>query len=114
MKFRRWLALSLALVMVFGLLPTTLFAANDRAYVRWANGNVTYYGTFPAAWNAATDSGNNNTVGLLNNWDGGRFSVPEDKTMTLELNGWVLTRDRAKSTGDGEFNSTEGRMNNGQ
>ena len=101
-KGKRILSLVLALVMLIGILPQQALAAGDWAYVRWENGGVTNYGTFRAAWDAATSSGNNNTVGLLNNWDGGRFCVPEGKTVTLELNGFVLTRDRGSSTGDGE------------
>ncbi|MBR4132063.1 MAG: hypothetical protein IKT99_03715 [Oscillospiraceae bacterium] len=101
-KAKRILSVLLALVMLIGILPQQALAAGDWAYVRWENGGVTNYGTFRAAWDAATSSGNNNTVGLYTNWDGGRFCVPEGKTVTLELNGWVLTRDRGSSTGDGE------------
>ena len=98
----------LVLCMMLSLTPVKVSAETVSeengawAYVKWANGIKTEYGTFTDAWNAATSSGDNNTVGLNNNWDGGHFLVPEGKTLTLELNGYVLTRNLADQKGDGE------------
>ena len=102
-KMKRILSVFLTLIMLIGLLPQAAFAANDRAYVRFADGTVKNYGSFRTAWDAAAAS-NNATVGLLDNWESGRYVVPNGKTMTLELNGYWLSRNLgdSDSKGDGE------------
>ena len=102
MTMKRFLSTLLVMLMIVSMMPVTAHAATEWAYVKWANGTRTTYSTFPDEWQAATSSGDNNTVGLLNNWDGGRFVVSEGKTMTVELNGYVVTRDLADSKSDGE------------
>ena len=91
----------LAAIMLFGIFPAAAFAATDRAYVDFANGTHKTYDSFPAAWNEATAS-SGNTVGLLDNWESGRFCVPENITVTLELNGHWISRNLSSSKGDGE------------
>ena len=102
-KAKRILSIFLVLIMLIGLLPQAAFAANDRAYVRFAEGSVKNYDSFRTALDAAAAS-NKATVGLLNNWESGRYVVPNGKTMTLELNGYCLSRDLgdSESKGDGE------------
>ncbi|MBO4653022.1 MAG: hypothetical protein J5649_06880 [Lachnospiraceae bacterium] len=103
MKQRRWLSLLLAVVMVFCLLPETAFAAVNVAYVKWANGSsTTEYTTFKAAWDAAVSTGDNNTVGLYSDCKVGLTYVPAGKTVTLELNGHSVSRDRSSSDENGE------------
>ena len=101
-KTTRILSIVLVLLMLVGLMPSTALADRDvGARVTYADGRTEDCSTFPQAWNKATAS-NNATVTLFNNWDGGRFVVPEDKTVTLELNGWVLTRNLSSGKSDGE------------
>ena len=100
-KTKRLLSTLLALIMLVGVLPASVFAANDRAYVHFANGTSKTYGSLPAAWNEAVAS-SGNTVGLLNNWEGSRFCVPENISVTLEMNGYWISRNLSSSKGDGE------------
>jgi hypothetical protein len=101
-SLKKIISISIALIMLAGLLPLTALAdTNYRAYVRFANGTFKEYATFPAAWSEATAS-SGNTVGLYNNWESGRFCVPEKITVTLEMNGYWISRNLSSSKGDGE------------
>ena len=114
-KTTRILSIVLVLLMLVGLMPATAFADDSPwARVTYSNGDTVDCATFPEAWNKATASNvNNATVTLFNNWDGGRFTVPEGKTVTLELNGWVLTRNMSSGESKGEVLRVEkgGRLN---
>ena len=99
-KTRRILSIMLALVLLTGLLPQTALAATDWAYVRKADGSYKAYTNIFTAWDDAVSEGA--TFGLLHDWDGGRWVVPNGKKVTVELNGHLLTRRLADSKSDGE------------
>ena len=103
---RRWIK-AVAFVLAFVLATavciakaTNAFAAGSVAYYKDKNGTVTYYDNAKDAWNKAVE--NNGTFGLLDDWDAGRRKIGDDKNVTIELNGHVLTRNKGKWANDGE------------
>lgn len=104
MKYiRKIISVILTILIVLGslymLLPMAS-AASNTAYYTDKNGNSTYYSDPWKAWNRAVE--NNGTFGILSDWDSGRRVISEGHSVSVELNGHVLTRRKAKWSSDGE------------
>lgn len=100
------------LVSVFGSFPVIASAESAVAQVVDSNGNATNYTTFEAAWKEAVKCGK--TFKLLSNWmvsggnfgaseasldsslyfNGGALSVPPSCSVTIDLNGHKISRDK--------------------
>ena len=112
---KKLLSVLLTLVMivsVFGSFPVIASAENVVAQVVDSNGKPTNYTTFEAAWKEAVNYGK--TFKLLSNWmvsggdfgaseasldsslyfNGGALSVPPDFSVTIDLNGYKISRDK--------------------
>ena len=102
-RFRKPVSLMLTALTAFGALfalSPSASAAQDTAYYTDKSGRTTYYAKQWDAWNEAV--ANSGTFGLLADWDAGRRVISEGKSVTVELNGHVLTRRKAKWSSDGE------------
>lgn len=98
------------LVPAFGSFPVIASAENYVAQVVDSNGNATDYSTFEEAWKYAVNYGK--TFKLLSDWmvsggdfganesnkatffNGGALSVPPDFSVTIDLNGHKIRRDK--------------------
>lgn len=112
---KKLLSVLLTLVMivsVFGSFPVIASAENVVAQVVDSNGKPTNYTTFEAAWKEAVNYGK--TFKLLSNWmvsggdfgaseasldsslyfNGGALSVPSNHSVTIDLNGYKISRDK--------------------
>lgn len=112
---KKLLSVLLTLVMivsVFGSFPVIASAENVVAQVVDSNGKPTNYTTFEAAWKEAVNYGK--TFKLLSNWmvsggdfgaseasldsslyfNGGALSVPSNHSVTIDLNGHKISRDK--------------------
>ena len=112
---KKLLSVLLTLVMLvpaFGSFPVIASAGSAVAQVIDSNGNATDYPTFEAAWKEAVNYGK--TFKLLSNWmvsggdfgaseasldsslyfNGGALSVPPDFSVTIDLNGYKISRDK--------------------
>ena len=108
---KKLLSVLLTLVMIvsaFGSFPVIASAESAVAQVVDSNGNPTNYTTFEAAWKEAVNYGK--TFKLLSNWmvsggdfganesnkatffNGGALSVPPDFSVTIDLNGYKISR----------------------
>ena len=95
--FRSLVCLLLVLSMVLPLLPDNLSVALAASnYVAFVNG--TYYTSYSDAWNAVCSS-SSGTISMLTDWDiGGRLTVPENHTVTLNMNGHVINRKKTNTS----------------
>lgn len=112
---KKLLSVLLTLVMLvpaFGSFPVIASAESAVAQVIDSNGNATDYPTFEAAWKYAVNYGK--TFKLLSNWmvsggdfgaseasldsslyfNGGALSVPSNHSVTIDLNGHKISRDK--------------------
>lgn len=110
---KKLLSVLLTLVMLvpaFGSFPVIASAENYVAQVVDSNGNATDYSTFEEAWKYAVNYGK--TFKLLSDWmvsggdfganesnkatffNGGALSVPPDFSVTIDLNGHKIRRDK--------------------
>lgn len=110
---KKLLSVLLTLVMLvpaFGSFPVIASAGSAVAQVIDSNGNATDYPTFEAAWKYAVNYGK--TFKLLSNWmvsdgdfganesdkaiffNGGALSVPSNHSVTIDLNGHKISRDK--------------------
>lgn len=112
---KKLLSVLLTLVMivsVFGSFPVIASAESALAQFIDSNGNATNYTTFEAAWKEAVKCGK--TFKLLSNWmvsggdfgaseaspdsslyfNGGALSVPSNHSVTIDLNGYKISRDK--------------------
>lgn len=110
---KKLLSVLLTLVMLvpaFGSFQVIASAESAVAQVIDSNGNATDYSTFEAAWKEAVNYGK--TFKLLSNWmvsggdfganesnkatffNGGALSVPPDFSVTIDLNGHKICRDK--------------------
>ena len=121
---KKLLSVLLTLVMLvpaFGSFSVIASAENADAQVVDSNGNATNYTTFEAAWKEAVKCGK--TFKLLSNWmvsggdfganesnkatffNGGALSVPSNHSVTIDLNGYKISRDKGVNnmTDDGSI-----------
>lgn len=121
---KKLLSVLLTLVMLvpaFGSFPVIASAGSAVAQVIDSNGNATDYPTFEAAWKEAVNYGK--TFKLLSNWmvsggdfganesnkatffNGGALSVPPDFSVTIDLNGYKISRGKGVNnmTDDGSI-----------
>ncbi len=119
---KKLLSVLLTLVMLvpaFGSFPVIASAGSAVAQVIDSNGNATDYPTFEAAWKEAVNY--RKTFKLLSDWmvsggdfganesnkatffNGGALSVPPDFSVTIDLNGHKISRDKGENnmTDDG-------------
>lgn len=119
---KKLLSVLLTLVMLvpaFGSFPVIASAGSAVAQVIDSNGNATDYPTFEAAWKEAVNY--RKTFKLLSDWmvsggdfganesnkatffNGGALSVPPDFSVTIDLNGYKISRDKGENnmTDDG-------------
>lgn len=119
---KKLLSVLLTLVMMasaFGSFSVVASAGSAVAQVIDSNGNATDYQTFEAAWKEAVNYGK--TFKLLSNWmvsggdfganesnkaiffNGGALSVPSNYSVTIDLNGYKICRDKGENnmTDDG-------------
>lgn len=110
---KKLLSVLLTLVMLvpaFGSFPVIASAGSAVAQVIDSKGNATDYTTFEDAWKEAVNYGK--TFKLLSNWmvsggdfganesnkatffNGGALSVPPDFSVTIDLNGYIISRDK--------------------
>lgn len=110
---KKLLSVLLTLVMLvpaFGSFPVIASAENAVAQVVDSNGNATDYQTFEAAWKEAVNY--RKTFKLLSDWmvsggdfganesnkatffNGGALSVPSNHSVTIDLNGYKISRDK--------------------
>lgn len=109
---KKLLSVLLTLVMLvpaFGSFPVIASAESTVAQVIDSNGNATDYPTFEAAWKYAVNYGK--TFKLLSDWrvsgnfganesnkatffNGGALSVPPGFSVTIDLNGHKICRDK--------------------
>ena len=109
---KKLLSVLLTLVMLvpaFGSFPVIASAESTVAQVIDSNGNATDYPTFEAAWKYAVNYGK--TFKLLSDWrvsgnfganesnkatffNGGALSVPSGFSVTIDLNGYKICRDK--------------------
>lgn len=121
---KKLLSVLLTLVMLvpaFGSFPVIASAGSAVAQVIDSNGNATDYPTFEAAWKEAVNY--RKTFKLLSDWmvsggdfganesnkatffNGGALSVPPDFSVTIDLNGYKISRDKGVNnmTDDGSI-----------
>lgn len=110
---KKLLSVLLTLVMLvpaFGSFSVVASAESVVAQVIDSNGNATNYTTFEAAWKEAVNYGK--TFKLLSDWmvsggdfganesnkatffNGGALSVPSNHSVTIDLNGYKISRDK--------------------
>lgn len=103
---KKSVSLLLSLIMVIGIfsiVPFTVSAADAVAYYKSKTGHIEYYSDIYACLRLAYE--NNATFGLLKDWKGcTRLYVGKNSSLTVELNGHVLSRNMGKKDwkNDGE------------
>ena len=97
----------LAIAVLFAIMPFTTLAEDTPsgvAYMKKIDGTIKYYNSFAVAWNAAVAE-NDATVGLYKDYPchqgENSYILPENKKVTVELNGYALMRNITESRDDG-------------
>ena len=92
-------AMTICLFMSF---PRTVKAEDYKAYYKSSKFGSPVYVTDPwEAWKKASHT-LDGVFGLLADWNAGRRVVPENADMSIELNGHMMTRNKASESNDGE------------